>query len=177
MFLWNLLRHFFQKRKVDNSEFHSIVLLLREFHFFTADELREAGRIGWGKRFDGEEDSLFFVVQNGPVTLIKAGIHAIQVLNQNQPYLGDPDETAKTLLLKRQQDAWRAHQAWASIDLWHTSEIPKTADAYAALSKFALNLLDSNCNAVYLPKHNVLLTNDGQAEEWLLGFIHGKKML
>jgi hypothetical protein len=172
MFLFRLLRRLFTRTKVDESDFCSVVLLLREWRFFTQTELMEAGRLGFGKSFSGDEDPMYFVVQNGPITLIKAGKHAMHVLHQRQPYLENKEEVAKTIVLKTQREAWLAHTAWASIDLLN-KDVPN-AEAYTTLARFARNLVDRNCIAVFLPKHNILLTNDGQAEEWLDDTIRGK---
>jgi hypothetical protein len=170
-FIFRLIGQLFTKRRINEDDFCSIVLLLRESHFFTREEVMEAGRLGFGKAFDGKEDPMHFVVQDGHVTMLKAGTYIMHVLHQREPYLGDKDGVAKTLLLKRQKAAWLAHTTWASIDVWN-KEIPN-AEAYTALARFALNLADANCSAVFLPKHNILLTNDGQAEEWLHGLIRG----
>jgi hypothetical protein len=173
MFLLSFLRRLFTRQAVDESQFCSIVLLLREPHFFRREELMEAGCVGFGKRFDGEEDPMYFVVQDAPVTMMKAGIYAMHLQHHHQPYLGDKEAAAKTLFLKRQQDAWLAHTAWASIDLWNQDV--SNSDGYTALARFAINLADQNCSGVFLPKHNILLTNDGQAEEWLHDLIRGKQ--
>jgi hypothetical protein len=152
----------------------SIVLLLRQFHYFTNDELMEAGSRGFGKSFDGVEDPMFFVVQKGPITLLKAGRYGMNVLHRRGAYLDDDKaEIAEGFVFKRQKNAWLAHSAWASVDMLNR-ETPN-AEAYAVLSRFALQMADQNCSAVFLPKHNILLTNDGQAEEWLHGMIRGDK--
>ncbi len=173
LLIFRIIGQLFTKRKANEDDLCSIVLLLREPHFFKREEVMEAGRLGFGKAFDGVEDPMYFVVQTGHVTMLKAGPYVMHVLHQGEPYLGDKDEVAKTLLLGRQKDAWLAHSAWASIDVWN-KEIP-SAEAYTALAKFALNLADANCSAVFLPKHNILLANDGQAEEWLHGLMRGDK--
>ena len=41
------------------------------------------------------------------------------------------------------------------------------ADAYASLAKLALQLGDPNCTAIYLPTKNVMMPNDGAAEQGL----------
>jgi hypothetical protein len=168
-----LIRQLFTKHKVNEEDLCSIVLLLREWHFFTREELMEAGRLGFGKNFDGVEDPMYFVVQQNFVTMIKAGPHAMHVLHQRQPYLGDKEAVSKSLLLREQREAWMAHTAWASIDMLNPGI--SNSEAYPTLALFALQLADQNCSAILLPKHSVLLTNDGEAEEWLRGLIRGEK--
>jgi hypothetical protein len=60
---------------------YSIVLLLREPHFFTEVELLAAGERGWDKCFDGKADPMYFVVQKETVTMLKAGGHVVQLLH------------------------------------------------------------------------------------------------
>jgi hypothetical protein len=168
-----LIRRLFTKRKVNEDDLCSIVLLLRESHFFTREELMEGGRLGFGKNFDGVEDPMYFVVQQSFVTMIKAGPHAMHVVHQRQPYLGDKEAVSKSLMFREQREAWLAHTGWASIDMLNPGI--SNAEAYPTLARFALQLADQNCSAVFLPKHNVLLTNDGQAEEWLRSLIRGEK--
>ena len=133
----------------------------------------EAGRLGFGKSFDGVEDPMYFVVQQSFVTMIKAETHMMHVLHQRRPYLNDKETVAKSLFLREQREAWMAHTAWASIDMLST-EVPNS-EAYVTLAQFILQLADQNCSAILLPKHNVLLTNDGEAEEWLRDLIRGEK--
>lgn len=173
MFLVNLIRRLLAKDVVDESMFCSIVFLLREPHFFTREELMEAGSLGFGKPFGSTEEPMYFVVQQGPVTMVKAGPHGMHVLHQNSSYLEDKEETAKSLVFKNQQEAWLAHTAWASIDV--LNQDLSNSDAYKTLARLALHLANQNCSAIFLPKHNILLTNDGQAEEWLRDLIRGKQ--
>lgn len=173
LLLLRLIRQLFTKPKVNEDDLCSIVLLLREWHFFTREELMEAGRLGFGKSFDGVEDPMYFVVQQSFVTMMKAGTHMMHVLHQRRPYLGDKETIAKSLLLREQREAWMAHTAWASVDMLSTEV--SNSEAYVTLARFALQLADRNCSAMLLPKHNVLLTNDGEAEEWLRNLIRGEK--
>lgn len=173
LLLLRLIRQLFTKPKVNEDDLCSIVLLLREWHFFTREELMEAGRLGFGKSFDGVEDPTYFVVQQSFVTMIKAETHMMHVLHQRRPYLNDKETVAKSLFLREQREAWMAHTAWASIDMLST-EVPNS-EAYVTLAQFILQLADQNCSAILLPKHNVLLTNDGEAEEWLRDLIRGEK--
>jgi hypothetical protein len=144
---------------------YSIVLLLRAPHFFTQAELEAAGERGWGRRFDGKADPMYFVVQQADVTMMKVGTHLVQLLHAAQPYLGDVEEISGRLPRQEQKQAWLEHSGWAAFDLWDRK--PLTAEAYAVLARFALQLADKNCSAVLLPKENVLMPNDGTAEEGL----------
>jgi hypothetical protein len=144
---------------------YSAVLLLRQPHFFTKIELQAAGQRAWGRRFDGEADPMYFVVQEETVTMMKAGTHVVQLVHAEQPYLGDVEKASRGLPRKEQREAWMAHRAWAALDLW--DQKPTKAEAYAVLARLALQLADENCSAVYLPKDNILMPNDGAAAEGL----------
>ena len=41
------------------------------------------------------------------------------------------------------------------------------AEAYASLAKLALQLGDPNCTAIFVPVKNIMMPNDGTAEEGL----------
>jgi hypothetical protein len=143
----------------------SMVLLLRQPHFFTLEELQQAGERSWSKRFDGTEDPMYFVMQNGRVTIIKAGTLAINLLHSPTPYLEDVEYVAKQLPRDEQRRAWLAHTAWAALD--NLSRTIAKADSYAGLAKFALHLSNENCAGIYLPKEQIMMPNDGTAEEGL----------
>jgi hypothetical protein len=150
-------------RTNEQKQGHSLVLLLREPRFVLKAEVEKAAEAGWGKRFDGQEDTMYFVVQQGKITMIKAGIYAVHLVQANQPYLGDPQDVAKQLPREEQRVAWRQHTAWASFDLLNNDV--ERVDAYAALAKFALQLGDENCAGIYLPNLEIFMPNDGTAEE------------
>lgn len=143
----------------------TIVLLQRCPQFFSKPEVEKMAEKGWGKRFDGQEDPMYFVVQNGGFTMIKAGIYVVSLQQVGSPYLGNPTEVALQLPREEQRAAWREHTGWISFDLLN-EEITKK-DAYAALAKFALHFGDEDCTAIYLPEQEVLMPNDGTAEEGL----------
>jgi hypothetical protein len=161
-----ILDRFKRKREAEEVDMpYSIVLLQRESHIFSMEELRAAGQRAWGKRFDGEEDPMFFVVQKGGVTMMKAGRYVVQLLHANQPYLESQEEIARQLPHKEQKCTWLQHSAWAALDFW--GKEPMEDEAYAVLARFALHLGDANCCAVYVPKASVLMPNDGAAEAGL----------
>jgi hypothetical protein len=144
---------------------YSIVLLLREPHFFTEAELQAAGERGWGTPFDGKADPMYFVVQHSDVTMLKAGSYVVQLAHSAHPYLGEQQEISPRLPNGEQERAWLEHKAWAALDLWDRT--PLKEEAYAVLARSALHLADGNCSAVLLPKDNVLMPNDGPAAEGL----------
>ncbi len=152
---------------------YSIVLLLREAHRFTAEELQIAAETAWGRRFDGVEDPMFFVFQQGEFTIVKPSYRVISVVRQTQPYLPHSEITTQFLPQPEQRKAWLHHQAWSSLDLLKSEELPPD-DAYKILAKLALQLVSVNCTGIYLPKNNMFMPNDGTAEEGLYRMIRGQ---
>ena len=149
----------------------SIVLLLREAHVFSAEELRAAGEKGWERRFDGVEDPAYAVDEAEGKMMLRAGGCVVQVVEGYGPYVAKMVEAETKLPEERQRRAWRAHSAWAALDLG-CDDLGKV-EAYAGLARFALQLGDYNCTAVYLPRENVFLPNDGTAEEGLRLMVKG----
>jgi hypothetical protein len=161
--IWNRLTRAFRTRTDEQKQSHSLVLLLRKSRFISKAEVQKAAEAGWNKCFDGQEDPMYFVVQRGTITMIKAGIYVVHLVQADQPYLGDPEQVAQQLPRGEQKVAWRQHNAWVSFDMLNLDA--KREDAYAALAKFALQLGDENCAGVYLPNLEIFMPNDGSAEE------------
>jgi hypothetical protein len=137
--------------------------LLRNPQFISKVEVEKAAEAGWSRRFDGQEDPMYFVVQQGKITMINAGIYAVHLVQANQPYLGDPQHVAMQMPREEQQIAWRQHNGWASFDMLNNGV--QRVEAYAVLAKLALQLGDENCVGVYLPNLEIFMPNDGTAEE------------
>jgi hypothetical protein len=150
---------------------YSIVLLTRKPHSFTEEELQSAGEKGWRKRFDGTEDPMYFVSCSKALTMMKAGKYVVQLVEVHQPYSDDMEASAKNLPCEEQKRAWFEHRAWVSLDLWNghrtSGEKLSKKESYAVLAKFALQLGNSNCSAVYFPKEGWMLPNNGDAESEL----------
>jgi hypothetical protein len=161
--LWSRLWPF-GKRKDDEMSC-SIVLLLRKPHFFLQSELENAGDKGWNCRFSAEDEAMYFVVQQSHVTFIKAGGYVVNVFHASQPYLDDVEYVAAQLPQEEQRKAWLQHTSWVALDFLN-NDISKR-ETYAALARFALHLGDENCCGVYLPKEEMMMPNDGTAEEGL----------
>jgi hypothetical protein len=153
------------------TEMRSIVIMQRKAHQFNEEELRGAGERGWGKKFDGKEDSMYFVSVDHPVlTVVKAGPHIIRVTSVSSRYNDDDEHSLSQLSQPEQKKAWTDHHACTFLDLFNDfsseSRIPD-AEAYASLAKLALQLGDPNCTAVFMPIKNIMMPNDGSAEQGL----------
>jgi hypothetical protein len=149
----------------------SIILLTRSPRIFTQAELEAAGERGWGEKFDGKQDPMFFAFLSDALTVLKAGKYVVHLVQTPHPYSDDLQASAKNLPREEQKKAWYEHNAWSSFDLWNgwadSSKPLSKKEAYAVLARFALQLGDANCCAIYFPKEGWMLPNNGEAEEEL----------
>jgi hypothetical protein len=154
----------------ETTEMRSIVIMQRKAHRFNEEELRGAGERGWGKKFDGKEDPMYFVsADRAALTVVKAGPHIIRVTSVPTRYADDDEYALSQLPQREQRKAWTEHRACAFLDLLNDLEsrsIPD-AEAYASLAKLALQLGDPNCTAIFVPIKNIMMPNDGSSEEGL----------
>jgi hypothetical protein len=160
---------FWKRGEVDSkNDLFSIVLLLRKPISFSKEELQAAAERGWRRSFDGKEDPMWFVSVSNPLTVLKAGRYVVQLIQSNQAYSDDLEASARNLPREEQKKAWFEHRAWFSLELWNgkmtSRESISKREAYAVLAKFALQLGDPNCNAIYFPKERWMVPNDGSAE-------------
>ena len=136
----------------------SMVLLLRQPHFFTDSELRTAGERAWQTAFTEAEDSKYFVVQRQTVTLLKAGPSLLSLLYGSRPYLDLDDKALRTFLPdSARQKAWKMHDAWCAVD--HVNANGDLPRAYSELAKLVAEMADQNCTAVYVPGAKILIPN------------------
>ena len=156
----------------ETREMRSIVIMQRKAHRFSEKELRAAGERGWGKKFDSEEDPMYFVSPNhSALTVVKAGPHVIRVTSVPRRYGDDNEYALSQLPQPEQKKAWTEHHACTFLDLFNdisseSRRIPD-AEAYASLAKLALQLSDPNCTSIIVPIKNIMMPNDGTAEEGL----------
>jgi len=142
-------------------------------HPFSEKELQAAGERGWRKKFDGDEDPMYFVSANPPIlTVVKAGPHIIRVTSIPKRYADDDEFALSQLPQPEQKKAWTKHHACTVLDLFNDlangseRKIPDT-EAYSSLAKLALQLGDANCTAIFIPIKNIMMPNDGTAEQGL----------
>jgi hypothetical protein len=159
-------------QRSETKEVRSLVILQRKAHRFSAEELRSAGERGWGKKFDGKEDPTYFVfADHAALTVVKAGPHIIRVTSVPARYADDDEYALSQLPQPEQKKAWTEHHACAFLDLFNDLSSRERrvsdADAYASLAKLALQLGDPNCAAIFAPAKNIMMPNDGTAEEGL----------
>jgi hypothetical protein len=141
-------------------------------HTFSEEELRAAGERAWGKKFDGIEDPMYFVsADHSVLTIVKAGPHGIRVTSIPTRYADNDEYALSQLPQPEQKKAWNEHNACVLLDMFNdfsskSRRIPD-AEAYASLAKLALQLGDPNCTAIFVPIKNIMMPNDGTAEQGL----------
>lgn len=145
----------------------SMVLLLRQPHFFTKDELSAAAARAWNRTFEDNEQSRHFIVQRGLVTFVKVGSHVLNILHANQPYLGDLDnaDLKEFLPEPERQNAWRSHHAWCAVDYMVQDRDEDTK--YCVLAALVAPMVDENCSGVWIPGVRSFIPN-AAFNGWLL---------
>ena len=155
--------------KTQSEQMRAMVIMQRIAHRFSEEELRAAGELGWGKKFDGKEDPMFFVSAHDPLPVLKAGPHIICVTSVAARYSDDDERVLSQLPQPEQKKAWTEHHAFTILELFNDIEsrsIPD-AEAYASLARLALHLGDPNCTAIFVPIKNIMMPNNGAADEGL----------
>ena len=137
----------------------SIILLLRQPHFFATDELRAAAEKAWGITFTEEEHAENIITQSGKLTLLKVGPHLLNFFHYRRPYVDNPKVNVGWLPKEEQRQAWAEHKACVGVDYLNKDTVIELA--YCALAKVAAEMLDDNCAGIYFPGKNVLAPNDG----------------
>jgi hypothetical protein len=150
----------------------SLVIMQRSAYSFSKSELQDAAQRGWGRKFDGKEDPMYFVAaDHSALTVVKAGPHIIRVINASKRYSDDDKYALSQLPQPEQKRAWTEHHACVFLEFFNdfssgSERIPDT-EAYSSLARLALQLGDPNCAAVYVPIKNMMFPNDGIAEQGL----------
>jgi hypothetical protein len=177
--LLKLLKSWAGKAPSKTTGPRSIVILQRKRHRFSKEELQAAGERGWVRRFDGKEDPMYFVSADSPIlTVVKAGAHIVRVTCLSGRYVEDDEYALAQLPRPEQKQAWSQHHAFVLLeffnDLSSKSRGIPDVEAYSSLAKLALQLGDPNCCAIVVPLKNIMMPNDGTAEEGLRLLINKK---
>ena len=145
----------------------SLILLLREPRFSTLDQLRSAGERAFGIPFNDGKESQHFVIQAAVLTIMKAGPHPLNFLNYTKPYGASdfPPEFATVFPKTNQREAWTAHKAWTAVDYVGGGKNLKVE--YGVLAALCAEMIDTNCLALYEPREQTLIPNDGSLRQEL----------
>ncbi len=146
-------------QRVGKNEPLSMVLLLRNPHFFGADEVRLAAERAWHVSFAGGKGSMHAVAQSGDAMLLKAGPHLLNFFNYPKPYIDDPKSNLTWLPELSQQRAWSEHVACVGVDYLNSETDVELG--YCILAKLISELINENCTALFVPRENTLIPHDG----------------
>lgn len=136
----------------------SMVLLLRRSISLSKVKLSAVVEKAWNISL-ADTDSDNFVTQSGDKGLIYIKPHFIGLLNSPKPYLNvDPNKHARTLPQPSQQEAWREHHAWISLDYLKGNIDPELE--YSVLARLASGMLDDNCAGLYIPQENSFIPHN-----------------
>src|ERR1017187_6222773 len=81
---------FWRRGEVGAKEMpYSIVLLTRQPHAFTKEELEAAGERGWKRKFDGKEDPMWVVTLSDVLSVLKAGKYLAELVQVEHVWRGD----------------------------------------------------------------------------------------
>jgi hypothetical protein len=158
----SLSKFFGGRHKADADEdWPSIVLLLREAQLPTANEAIEMAKAAWGAagpvELLGAVGPHNFVIRVIPLTF---ALHAV----------GKRYDVSGLELPFVQQQAWKLHRAWLSVDLpgrrtAHLREEGRLGSAYQSLMHFVFRHWSHNLLAMYFPCERVIVPNQGDPIE------------
>jgi len=138
----------------------SMILLLRKVHPFGDEELRMAAEKAWGISFAGKEESKHFVVQSGPITLIKVGPHVLNVFNSDVPYIEVPRDNVGGLPEMSQWQALAEHNACTGVDYMNGDA--DVGLGHSVLAKLVAEMVDADCTGVYILREKRVIPNDSE---------------
>jgi hypothetical protein len=146
-------------RNSDGENPTSIVLLLKQPHFFADEELRAAAEKAWNRTFEGGEESRHFIVQARGITFIKVGPHVLNILHAASPYFGPLDDAELNEFLPEveRQHAWRSHHAWCAVD--YKSKNTDEHTKYCVLAALVAEMVNENCSGIWVPKFRGFMPN------------------
>ena len=133
----------------------SMVLLLRNPHEFSEEEIRRAVERAWAVSFSVAEGSTRRIMTTENAVFVQAGPHRLSFVNYPKPYEEKPEEDLDWLPKLSQQQAWAEHTACCWVN-YATSKTDLEV-AHSVLAKVVAELLDENCTGVYIPTESSLI--------------------
>jgi len=164
-YLHRAFRHVVPMRwlRVSRDKSVSVILLLREAHVFTEEEIRGAAERAWGLSFWSTCGSNRRITVSENTVFLQAGPHLLSFRNQPHPYEEKPEDHVDWLPSLSQQKAWAEHRACCWINyLTATTDLEL---AHCVIAKVAAQLLDGNCTGVYFPSEFGLIPAEVASEE------------
>jgi uncharacterized protein YegJ (DUF2314 family) len=172
--IYEIARQWTQARRMRNRPLVALVQLRRvPNNFLTDRKLTEVCERVWKVKFgnaEGGSDTHYVVGQNPAfIVSVPDGI-VLLVNNFATPYFDDPNKAAGDVNELRIRHALETHTAWLSVDLLAFSdETRERSEAYPAIAKLFVELLDDDCIAVFAPETGSILPYEAELAEKLRG--------
>jgi hypothetical protein len=133
----------------------SMILLLRNPHTFSDEEIKHAAERAWTLVFAESGSSRRRVMKSDQAVFLQAGPHRISFVNYPKPYEEKPQENVDWLANPSQQHAWAEHTACCWVNYLTTETDLEMA--HCVLAKIVVQLIDENCTGVYIPSEGSLI--------------------
>jgi uncharacterized protein YegJ (DUF2314 family) len=172
--LVEIIKEVVQARRTRNRPLIALVQLRRvPNNFLTDKKLTDICERVWNVKFgnaEGGSDTHYVVGQN-PAFIVSAPDGVVLLVNNfAAPYFDDPNKAAGELNELRIRHALESHTAWLSVDLLaFADDTRERSEAYPAIAKLFVELLDDDCLAVFAPETGSILPYEPELAEKLRG--------
>ena len=155
-FLHHLGRRVFPMRWLHVGErVPSMILLLRNPHVFSDEDIQRAAERAWAVSFSAVEGSTRRVVETKDAIFLQAELHRFSFVNCPRPYEDSPQKDLDWPPQLSQQRAWAAHTACCWV--YYMTKETDLELAHCLLARVVAQLVDENCTGVFIPSEKSLI--------------------
>jgi len=140
-----------------------MILLLRNPHAFSDEEIRRAAERAWAISFSAVKGSTRRIIKTDDAVFLEAGPHRLSFVNYPKPYEEKPQEDLDWLPKLSQQRAWAEHTACFWVNYMTTATDLELA--HCVLAKVVAQLLDENCTGLFIPSERSLIPAEAASVE------------
>ena len=140
-----------------------MILLLRQPHTFSEEEIRAAAERAWGLAFWSTRGSERRILVSDEGAFLRAGRHQLALRSWPHPYEPNPQDDVDWLSSPSQQKSWSDHKACCWI--YYQTARTDLELAECVIAKVAVELLDANCTGVFMPGEFALIPGEIASEE------------
>ena len=141
----------------------AMILLLRQPHTFSEEEIRAAAERAWGLAFWSTRGSDRRILMSAEGVFLQAGRHQLSFRSLPHPYVPNPEHDADWLFSLSQKKSWSDHRACCWI--YYQTATTDLELAHCVIAKVAVELLDGNCTGVWMPSECALIPGEIASEE------------
>jgi hypothetical protein len=141
----------------------AMILLLRQPHTFSAEEIQAAAERAWGLAFWSTRGSGRRILVFDEGVVLQAGPHQLSFRSWPHPYIPNPEEDVDWLVSLSQKKSWSDHKACCWI--YYQTAATDLELAQCVIAKVAVELLDANCTGVFMPSEFALTPGEIASEE------------